>query len=61
MSKYIYHVLYWVDGAGLSRAVSTLSHMIDSNETIKQLEEDYSKLTGKKSMMLTFTLLNLED
>lgn len=61
MSKYIYHVLYWVDGVGLSRAVSSLSHMIDSDETIRLLEEDYSKQTGRKAMLLTFTILNLED
>ena len=61
MSKYIYSVLYWVDGVGLIRSVSTLSHMIDSDEIIKLLEEDYSKRVGRESMLLTFTLLNLED
>lgn len=61
MSKYVYHVIYAVDGGEFSRAVLTSTHMIDSDETIKQLEEDYSKQIGKKSMLLTFTLLNQED
>lgn len=59
--KYVYHVVYMVEGDGLKRDVVTLPYMIYLGEDIDQLEEDYSKRIGKKVTVLNFILLNYED